>query len=203
MTRWSSPAVGTCGGRSTAPTGDGGGPAWWPCPPHPQYGGHRSDERLRGVAAALGDRDVDCLRIDYGLWDEGTGERTDVRNAVGWARDRYGRVGLFGYSFGGGVALVAAADSAARTTPVDAVAALAPVATLPDGTDVAAAVGRVEAPCHVSYGSRDRTVDHGDVVTAARAVGADVREWRATHQFVGRSGAVGGAIGAFLAGALG
>ncbi len=71
------------------------------CPPHPQHRGHRGDERLRAVSAALTGGGVDCLRFDYGDWDEGYGERADARNAVAWARDRYDRVGLFGFSFGG------------------------------------------------------------------------------------------------------
>ncbi|MFB6303693.1 MAG: alpha/beta hydrolase, partial [Haloferacaceae archaeon] len=39
------------------------------CPPHPQHGGHRGDERLVAVAERLTDAGVDCLRIDYGPWD--------------------------------------------------------------------------------------------------------------------------------------
>ena len=80
------------------------------CPPHPQQRGHRGDERLLAASDALTDRGVDCLRFDYGDWDEGYGETTDADAAVGWARDRYDRVGLFGFSFGGTVALVAAAS---------------------------------------------------------------------------------------------
>jgi len=45
---------------------------------------------------------IDCLRFDYGDWDEGYGESTDADNTVGWAAvERYERVGLFGFSFGG------------------------------------------------------------------------------------------------------
>ncbi|MFC6753781.1 alpha/beta hydrolase, partial [Halorubrum tibetense] len=79
------------------------------CPPHPQHRGHRGDERLVAVSDALTARGIDCLRFDYGPWDEGYGECADADNAVGWALDRYDRVGLFGFSFGGTVALVTAA----------------------------------------------------------------------------------------------
>jgi len=40
------------------------------CPPHPQQRGHRGDERLTAVSNALTDRGIDCLRFDYGDWDE-------------------------------------------------------------------------------------------------------------------------------------
>ncbi|MFT4958284.1 MAG: alpha/beta superfamily hydrolase, partial [Halobacteriales archaeon] len=90
------------------------------CPPHPQFGGNRRDRRLRAVCEALNEVGIDCLRFDYGDWDNGYGEREDVRNAVRWARERYDRVGLFGYSFGGAMAILAAAD-----VDVRAVSALA------------------------------------------------------------------------------
>jgi len=44
------------------------------CPPHPQQRGHRGDERLAAVSEAPADRGIDCLRFDYGDWDEGYGE---------------------------------------------------------------------------------------------------------------------------------
>ncbi|MGQ4557072.1 alpha/beta hydrolase [Halobellus sp. GM3] len=94
------------------------------CPPHPQHGGHRGDQRLRAVSEALNARGVDCLRFDYGAWDGGRGERTDALAGVQWARERYDRVGLFGFSFGGAVAL----SAGARGADVDAVSALAPPA---------------------------------------------------------------------------
>ena len=53
------------------------------CPPHPQHRGHRGDKRLVAVADELTAGGVDCLRIDYGEWDEGYGERDDV---VDWER---------------------------------------------------------------------------------------------------------------------
>ncbi|RDZ92988.1 alpha/beta hydrolase, partial [Haloferax sp. Atlit-6N] len=48
------------------------------CPPHPQHQGHRGDGRLVAVSDALTARGVDCLRFDYGAWDEGYGERADT-----------------------------------------------------------------------------------------------------------------------------
>ncbi len=147
------------------------------------------------MSDALPDR-IDCLRFDYGPWDGGRGERADARTAREWAADRYGAVGLFGYSFGGGVALLTAAEVA---TPV---AALSPVARLDDGSDVAAAVPRIDAPLWVGYGTRDDTVDSAGVADAARDCGGTVETFPADHFFVGQERRVGERVAAFFDAAL-
>ena len=162
------------------------------CPPHPQMGGSRSDQRLQAVGDALAERGVACLRFDYGPWDEGRGERDDARAALAWATDRYDRAALFGYSFGGGVALLTAAE-----TPV-AVAALSPVATLDDGSDVVAATARIDAPLWVGYGTRDDTVDAAAVADAVGERGT-VATVAADHFFVGQERTVGERVAAFFA----
>ena len=168
------------------------------CPPHPQMGGRRTDRRLRAVSDHLAP-DVACLRFDYGAWDEGRGEVTDCRSALAWARDEFGpdRLGLFGYSFGAGVSLVAAArESAAGTCPA-AVSVLAPPDRLND-LDAAGAVTDVDCDLQVVYGERDSTVDSGPAVAAARERGAEVTALPADHHFVGQDGKVGAAVGEFL-----
>ncbi|MEF8856574.1 MAG: dienelactone hydrolase family protein [Haloplanus sp.] len=183
------------GGRDVRASLDTDGPAdalVVACPPHPQHGGTRHDGRLTAVSNALPTH-VDCLRIDYGPWDEGWGERTDAENAVAWATERYERVGLFGYSFGGGVALLTAAGAT-----VDAVAALSPVARMDDGTDVAAAASRIDAPLWIGYGTRDTTVDAEDVAETARNAGGTVETFDADHFFVGQETQVGDRVSAFL-----
>ncbi|AZH27255.1 alpha/beta hydrolase [Haloplanus aerogenes] len=162
------------------------------CPPHPQHGGTRHDGRLTAVSDALPPR-TDCLRFDYGPWDEGRGERTDAESAVEWAAERYDRVGLFGYSFGGGIALRVASEA-----DVVAVAALSPMAQLEDGTDVAAAVGRIGVPLWIGYGTRDDTVDAERVAAAARDHGATVETFAADHFFVGQESQVGERVAAFV-----
>jgi alpha/beta superfamily hydrolase len=167
------------------------------CPPHPERGGTRHDARLGAVSAALPER-IDCLRFDYGPWDGGRGACGDARTAVAWAADRYERVGLFGYSVGGGVALLVAATAA---TP-DAVAALAPVVTVGDGRDVTAAVPAVDGPLWVGYGTDDDVVDAAAVADAAHERGGTVASFAAGHGFVGRERAVGERVAAFVDGAL-
>jgi hypothetical protein len=169
------------------------------CPPHPQYGGTRTDRRLRAVSDALDPR-IDCLRFDYGEWDEGEGEVTDCRSALEWARAEYERVGLFGYSFGAGVALVAAAreSESGSGTPPDALSVLAPPDRL-DDLDASGAVDDVDCPLQVVYGERDSTVEWGPVVAAAEGRGAAVVALPADHHFVGQDAKVGEAVAGFLA----
>ncbi|MFC7175855.1 alpha/beta hydrolase [Halosegnis marinus] len=172
------------------------------CPPHPRMGGKRTDTRLAAVADALAP-DVATLRFDYGAWDEGRGELADARNALGWARARFDAVALFGYSFGGCIALLAAARECEDGTPPAAVAALAPASRLGEGLDAAAALGSVTCPGYVLYGARDTTAEWEPVVERARELGWTVEEASADHHFVGQAGTVGGSAAAFLAAELG
>jgi alpha/beta superfamily hydrolase len=198
-------APGASDTAADGPTADGCVVA---CPPHPQHGGHRGDRRLRAIAEELNARGVDCLRFDYGPWDGGRGERADARHAVEWAGERYERVALFGYSFGGAVALSAAANGA----DVVAVAALAPPARVGavraeegpsdvlGGIDAVADLSAVPASLSVGvfYGSRDDVADVAPVVDCARERGATVEEFAADHALVGVESEVAGAVVEFL-----
>ena len=172
------------------------------CPPHPRMGGSRSDARLRAVCDVLADADVACLRFDYGPWDEGRGEQGDVRDAIAWGRERYAAVGLFGFSFGAGLALLAAAS---LDRPPAATSVLAPLATVVEDRDVVAAVESLAADGHaaqVVYGERDETVDWEPVVAAAREAGWPCEGFDGEHLFTGQKVHVSRAVGDFLASAL-
>ena len=162
------------------------------CPPHPRMGGSRSDPRLQAVSEAL---DCACLRFDYGAWDEGRGELQDVRDALAWARANYRRVGLFGYSFGGCLALVAAARESDAGTAPERVVALSPAADI-DGIDAVAAVDGITCPITVLYGDRDTTVDAGSVAARVRERGGEVVTLSADHHFVGQTATVGERVAA-------
>ena len=166
------------------------------CPPHPQLGGHRGDRRLTAVSEALVDAGVACLRFDYGEWDEGYGEREDARNALRWAADRYDRVGLFGFSFGGGVAALAAATT---EVSLHAVALLAPASRLTADLDAVAAFDSISAPVQVVYGTRDETADWAPLVERARECEQAVVEMSADHHFIGQEEKVGTTVATFLA----
>ncbi|MFC5365874.1 alpha/beta hydrolase [Salinirubrum litoreum] len=167
------------------------------CPPHPQHRGHRGDERLVAVSEALTAAGVDCLRFDYGDWDEGRGESADTRQALRWADSRYDRVGLFGFSFGASLALLAAGGSEVAVG-LSAVSALAPTARLGPELDVVRALDGVDCPAQVVVGERDTTVDWEPVAERAREVGFEVRELSGDHFFVGQSGTVGEVVSGFL-----
>ncbi len=147
-------------------------------------GGSRADARLRAVSEALTDREIDCLRIAYR--DRATALR-DVERALEWAQTRYERVGLFGYSFGGRVAVTVAS---APPAPIACVSAAAPAVDEP--------VSRtIDGPLQVITGDRDRTVESvPDWLTAA----ATNRETFPTgHGFAGVLDALGTAVGRFVA----
>lgn len=165
------------------------------CPPHPQHGGSRTDARLRAVSGSLRDEAVDCLRLDYGPWDEGRGEQQDVRNGLRWARDAYDRVGCFGYSFGASMVILVAADE----SDVAAVSALAPAATAGDGYDVVAGIEAIPCPVQVIVGENDSTVDWEPVREAARTNGHATASVGGDHFFVGDLDRVAQLAGAFLA----
>ncbi|MFD1569716.1 CocE/NonD family hydrolase [Halorubrum laminariae] len=167
------------------------------CPPHPQHRGHRGDERLAAVSDAVAEYGIDCLRFDYGDWDEGYGESTDADRAVEWAAERYDRVGLFGFSFGATIALV----TAAAHPELAGVCALAPTARLnPDVDAVAALFDLVDrgVPVRIWYATRDSTADWEPVVERAEELGIETVEFESDHFFVGRAEEVGEAAAAFF-----
>lgn len=165
------------------------------CPPHPQHGGHRGDKRLTTVSEALCERGVACLRFDYGDWDEGYGEREDARNALRWARDRYDQVGIFGYSFGGAIATLAAASADPQP---DAVSLLAPASRLAEDLDAADVLEDVEAPVQVVYGTRDETANWRRLVERAEELSHETVEMSADHFFVGQDEKVADVVSEFL-----
>lgn len=170
------------------------------CPPHPEFGGQRGDPRLEAVTDRLGEDGVASLRFDYGPWDEGRGERADARNAIRWAGDRYDAVGVFGYSFGAAIAILAVAD---LDDEVAAVSVLAPTARLSTGIDAVAALETVACPVQVVVGTRDETADWEPIADRARGLGQTVSELEADHHFVGQHDAIADTVGPFLLDHLG
>ncbi len=163
------------------------------CPPHPQMGGDRHDGRLRAVSDALTERGIACVRIDYGPWDDGDGETADVENAIRWAKERAHSVGLFGYSFGGTVALLAA-----KRTPPDALSVLAPGERVIDGRDPVETVERNTFPGQLLYGERDTVVTSERISEQAKKVGYDVQPLAGDHFFVGQQATIATHVGEFF-----
>jgi uncharacterized protein len=168
------------------------------CPPHPQFGGNRSDNRLVALGEHLAERGVACLRFDYGDWDEGYGEREDARNALRWSSERYDRIGVFGFSFGGGIATLAGADEGA-----DTFALLAPASRLTEELDAVAVLDEVDAPLKIVYGTRDDTANWEPLVERAEELGFETEAFSADHFFVGQERKVAAELGEFLVEHLG
>jgi uncharacterized protein len=93
------------------------------CHPHPCYGGDMDNHVVRVAARACAAGGLATLRFNFrgvgdsqGAWDEGRGEREDVRSAAAWLRAALAppaRVALAGYSFGAAMAAAAAAGDTA------------------------------------------------------------------------------------------
>jgi alpha/beta superfamily hydrolase len=102
------------------PEGDGPFPAVIVCHPHPLYGGSMSSNIVFVICQALALSNIAALRFNFrgvgesqGEFGGGTGEQEDVKAALDFvlAADNIdrNRIGLAGYSFGGGVAAAVAA----------------------------------------------------------------------------------------------
>ena len=103
------------------PEGSGPFPAVIVCHPHPLYGGNMSNNVVFGVCQALAQQAIAALRFNFrgvgksgGEFGGGAAEQVDVKAALAFALSTPNidpkRIGLAGYSFGGGVALPVAAQ---------------------------------------------------------------------------------------------
>lgn len=90
------------------------------CHPHPQRGGDMHNNVVTVVVQALNAAGIAALTFNFrgvgrseGAFDNGAGEKDDVRAALDHARSLSGvrRVGLAGYSFGAGMAAAVVDDS--------------------------------------------------------------------------------------------
>jgi alpha/beta superfamily hydrolase len=177
------------------------------CPPHPNMGGTRSDNRLTAVSDTLEREGIASLRLDYGEWDEGQGERTDVLNTIEWATERYDAVELYGFSFGGTIALIAATET---DTDLSCVSALAPTARITSsdsdsdsnansgGLDAVDALSAIACPVQIVYAERDSTADWEPVVEKARQLDYAVESMSADHFFLGQTEKVADEVAGFL-----
>jgi alpha/beta superfamily hydrolase len=107
------------------------------CHPHPRYGGDMDSPVVVAAAEACARRGLATLRFNFrgvgasaGTWDEGRGERDDVRAALAVLRRHLAppaRVALAGYSFGASMATAVAAEG----EPLAGLALIAPPLATP------------------------------------------------------------------------
>lgn len=91
------------------------------CHPHPIQGGTMHTKAVYRAAQAMNEAGLVALRFNFrgvgrstGSYDEGIGEREDVKVALDWLEDRYPRLPLIvgGFSFGSMVGLSWGAEDA-------------------------------------------------------------------------------------------
>ncbi|MEZ5500601.1 MAG: alpha/beta fold hydrolase [Steroidobacteraceae bacterium] len=93
------------------------------CHPHPLHGGTMTNKVAHMLARALNDAGIPVLRFNFrgvgasaGVFDEGRGETQDALAVIRHGRERFAGAALVlaGFSFGGYVALAAAAEADAQ-----------------------------------------------------------------------------------------
>ena len=151
------------------------------CHPHPLYGGDRHSNVVRALAEGALAVGVAALSFDFrgvgaseGSHDGGRGERDDARAALAAAAAApevdASRIGLAGYSFGGGVASAVVADALAGGDAGPE--ALALVATsMPPPDDIGPALVGYAGPLLLASGTHDRFCSADALAAVASARG--------------------------------
>jgi len=174
------------------------------CHPHPLYGGDMWNDVVEQVCRELLARGIAALRFNFrgvggseGEHAGGVGEREDVWAALDELRARAeidrSRLGLAGYSFGGGVALNAGSAAGVR--------ALAAISAPPRMIDFTAMQG-FEISVLLIAGDRDEFAPADAVRQLAVALGPKTELTivpGADHFWRGHSGELREVIGAFFA----
>ena len=145
-------------GIIATPVGKGRFPVVILCHPHPLYGGDMYDHVISTVAQALLNRGIATLRFNFrgvgesqGSYGRGQGEKKDTVAAIDYVLARPDvspdRIGLAGYSFGGGVAF----NVALNENRIMALALISPV--IPDSGWKR--LGEYQKPKLLTLGDRD------------------------------------------------
>ncbi|MGH8299023.1 MAG: alpha/beta hydrolase [Steroidobacteraceae bacterium] len=147
-------------------SGDGAAPAHFGvvCHPHPLYGGTLDNKVVYTLARAFVALGVPAIRFNFrgvgasaGRHDEGRGETADVLSVIAYGRGRWPGASLWlaGFSFGGAVALHAAAQARPER-----LVAVAPGIT----RVVSAGVGSPSCPWLIVQGDADDVIEPAAVL---------------------------------------
>lgn len=138
------------------------------CHPHPLYGGTFDNKVVYTIARAFVELGVPSIRFNFrgvggseGEYDEGRGETADALAVIAYGRQRWPGAALWlgGFSFGGAVAVRAAAQTGAETL----------VTVAPGITRVAmAGVESPACPWLVVQGDADDVIEPAAVLEWAR-----------------------------------
>ena len=140
------------------------------CHPHPQYGGTMTNKVVYSIAKAFNEAGAPAVRFNYrgvgastGSYDEGNGETHDALAVLDWAAQRWpgARLWVGGFSFGGAVAIRAAAARDV-TRLVTVAPAIRKVSV--DGASLP------QCPWLIVQGDRDELVDANDTQRWAQSL---------------------------------
>lgn len=138
------------------------------CHPHPLYGGTLDNKVVYTLARAFVELGVPTIRFNFrgvgassGRFDEGVGETADVLDVIAYGRERWPGASLWlaGFSFGGAVAVRAAAQARPERLVV-----VAPGITRVAMQDV----GSPPCPWLIIQGDADDVIEPGAVLEWAR-----------------------------------
>jgi uncharacterized protein len=133
------------------------------CHPHPLHGGTMTNKVVYSLAKAFNEAGAVAVRFNYrgvgastGTYGEGNGETADAQAVLDWAAQRWpgAKLWLGGFSFGGAVAIRAAA-----TRDVTRLVAVAPAirrVSVDEGS-------LPQCPWLIVQGDRDELVDPSDI----------------------------------------
>jgi alpha/beta superfamily hydrolase len=139
------------------------------CHPHPVYGGALTNKVVHTVARALNELGIATIRFNFrgvgaseGKFDEANGETEDALTVVEYGRSRFPGAALWlaGFSFGGGIAIRAAARTDTRQ-----LIAVAPAVRLVNVDDA-----HPSCPIFVVQGDADDTVAPDSVLSWAASL---------------------------------
>lgn len=133
------------------------------CHPHPQFGGTMTNKVVYSLAKAFNEAGATAVRFNYrgvgastGTYDDGNGETADALAVLEWAAQRWpgAKLWLGGFSFGGAVAIRAAAahDVARLVTIAPAIRRI----TVDDSS-------LPQCPWLIVQGDQDELVDPNDI----------------------------------------
>lgn len=147
---------------------DGQTPGLVLCHPHPLQGGTMNDSRIQAISLAAFHKGLNTLCFNFrgvgasqGSFSQGAGEVQDTISAVQFLRTHphvdAKRVAIFGYSFGGSIALAAALDADPAALVLMSAALRQ---TVGDPSIISDTIRYIRAPTYILHGRNDDVIPY-------------------------------------------